>query len=749
RQLLLTRAILRAGHQFGSQAPSIDQASRLAVELARLLDQMATEQVGFDGLANLALDHAEHWQQTVRFLDILAKVWPTILTAEGALDPAERRNRLLAAEAARLKAQPPKEPIIAAGSTGSIPATATLLATIAELPNGRVILPGLDREASAEDWQAIEEDPLHPQHGMALLLKRFGLAPGEVALWPNEKIRTPLTIPPSRARLIGEALRPAETTDRWHDFARSAARERIALALKNVERVDAPTLQDEAQVVALRMRQALEEPGKRAALITPDRKLARRVAGELGRWGIEIDDSAGLPLDRTPPAVFLRLVAATIAERAAPATLLSLLKHPIAACGVKPVLCRHHARQLDVALRGPRPRPGFKSLARSAAIKDKNLKAFIAGLAAKAEDFDALLRRRSIRPADLLDAHIRLAEKLAASDGERGPTRLWAGEAGEAAADFVSDLAEGLTDFPPIDGRRWPDFFDSLMAGRVVRPRYGRHPRLSIWGPLEARLQQADLMILGGLNEQSWPGEAPVDPWFSRPMRQQLGLTSPERRIGMAAHDFVQAASSAPELMLTRALRVEGAPTVPSRWLMRLDSVLNLLGIKPLELHAGIWLGWQRRLDEVEKIVPVKAPAPRPPVALRPKSLSVTEIETWIRDPYAIYARRVLNLEPLEPLDADPTAAERGSFIHDALENFLNATKEELPLDAYELLLELGRKAFGQALERPTVYAFWWPRFRRIARWFVEREAEHRRDLAASVAETKAVMELTLPGSLP
>lgn len=749
RQLLLTQAILRARHNFGEHPPTIDQASRLATELARLLDQMATEQVSFEGLKDLALDHAEHWQRTVRFLDILAKVWPNMLATEGALDPAERRNRLLTAEAARLAAQPPKEPIIAAGSTGSIPATATLLATVAGLPTGRVILPGLERDSTPEDWQAIEEDPLHPQHGMALLLKRFGLAPGEVALWPDEEIRAPLAVPPSRARLIGEALRPAETTDRWHDFARSADRERIALALKTVERVDAPALQDEAQVIALRLRQVLEEPGKRAALITPDRKLARRVAGELGRWGIEIDDSAGRPLDQTPPAVFLRLVGATIAERAAPATLLSLLKHPIAACGVKPVLCRQYARRLDIGLRGPRPRPGLKILARSARIEDKDLKAFLAGLATKAEDFDALLRRKSVRPTDLLDAHIRLAERLAASDEERGPTRLWAGEAGEAAADFVSDLAEGLADFPPIDARRWPDFFDSLMAGRVVRPRYGRHPRLSIWGPLEARLQQADLMILGGLNEQSWPPEALVDPWFSRPMRKALGLTSPERRIGLTAHDFAQAFASAPELMLSRALRVEGAPTVPSRWLMRLDSVLNLLGIKPLELHAGTWLGWQRRLDQVEKVLPVKAPAPRPPVSLRPTSLSVTEIETWIRDPYAIYAKHVLKLEPLDPLDADPTAAERGSFIHDALEKFLKATQEGLPFDAYELLIEFGRKAFGQALERPTVYAFWWPRFRRIARWFVDREVQHRLGLIASIAETRAVMEFTVPGSPP
>jgi len=747
RQLLLTRATLAAGHQFGGQAPGIDQASRLAAELARLLDQMATERVSFDGLAKLGRDHAEHWEKTVRFLEILSKVWPTMLAAEGALDPAERRNRLLAAEAARLLAQPPTEPIIAAGSTGSIPATAELLAVIAGLPNGRVILPGLDREASEEDWKAIATDPLHPQHGMCLLLKRFGLAAKEVALWPDDAIRFSLSAPASRARLIGEALRPAETTGRWHDYAASADRERVALALKGVERVDCPTPQDEAQVIALRMRQVLEEPGKRAALITPDRDLARRVAGELRRWDIEIDDSAGRPLSLTPPAVFLRLVAGTIAERAAPATLLSLLKHPLAAGGIKPVACRQFARDLDIELRGPRPKPGLKMLARSvSAKKHPELKRFIGHLAAKADSFADLIRRRSVRPADLLAAHIALAEAIAASDSEKGPARLWVGEAGEAAANFVAELAEGLADFPAIAGARWPALFESLMAGRVVRPRFGRHPRLSIWGPLEARLQQADLVILGGLNEKTWPGDTAVDPWFSRPMREELGLASPERRIGMAAHDFAQAASSASELMLTRALRVEGAPTVPSRWLLRLDSLLRLLRIKPESLHAGIWLGWQRSLDDVKEVVPIKAPSPRPPVELRPTTLSVTEIETWIRDPYAIYARHVLKLEPLDPLDADPTAAERGSFIHKALEDFIEATAEGLPADACEQLIQFGLEAFGRDIERPTVFAFWWPRFRRIAHWFVENERRYRPRLAASIAESRATMEFVLPG---
>ena len=447
--------------------------------------------------------------------------------------------------------------------------------------------------------------------------------------------------------------------------------------------------------------------------------------------------------------MFLRLAAALIAEQAAPAALLALLKHPLAAVGESPAECRRLARELErKLLRGPRPRPGLTTLARARGLPVE-LKPFLARLARAAEDLTKAMARSKALPRDLLAAHVAFAQDLAASDEESGEARLWAGEAGEALAEFLAELSEALGDVPPIEGRRWPALLESLLAGRVLRPRYGRHPRLAIWGPLEARLQTADLVILGGLNEGCWPQQVPVDPWFSRPMRRSLGLAAPERRIGQAAHDFAQAWCSAPKLMLTRALRVEGAPTVPSRWLLRLDSLLRLIGIEPETLHAGVWLGWQAELDQPGPVEPARPPAPRPPVAARPQRLSVTEIETWIRDPYAIYARRILRLDPLDPIDADPNAADRGSFIHEALEKFVKAFPDGLPADAEDRLLELGRQAFGESLDRPSVHAFWWPRFERIAGWFVEKETARRPLLAESFAEAKGELLIELPGCRP
>ena len=738
RRLVLTRLIVKRGGAFARA----DQAVRLAGELARLLDQVQTERLSFDALAGLApADYAEHWQQTLEFLGIVTAHWPGILAERGQIDPAERRSRTIEALAERWRAAPPDRPVVAAGSTGSIPATADLLAVIAALPRGEVVLPGLDRESDDATWEAIDES--HPQFGLKRLLARLGIGRAEVADWPLAKGVAPP--PEGRAALLNAALAPAPATGRWHDLKPPPA-----AALDGFERIDCDGPQEEARVIALRMRQALESPGRTAALVTRDRALARRVAAELLRWDIAIDDSGGQPLADTAPGSFLRLTAALAAGDAAPVPLLAALKHPLAAGGLKPGAFRAQVRALEhKVLRGPRPAPGFAGLARALVSADApaRLRRWLDRIAKAAEPFAGLLARDAAALADLVDAHLGFAEALAAGDREDGASRLWRGDAGEAAAAFFTELIESAGALPPLAGRDYPALLDGLIAGRVVRPRYGRHARLHIWGPLEARLQHADVIILGGLNEASWPPDTGADPWLSRPMRADFGLPAPERRIGLSAHDFVQCAA-ARRVVLTRSRKVEGVPTVPSRWLARLDNLLE--GWERAEAFAAApeWRAWQGLLDRPDDIRPAGRPAPRPPVAARPRRLSVTRIETWRRDPYSIYARYILGLKPIDPIDADPGAADRGTFIHKALDSFVRAHPETLPDDAYERLLACGREAFGEALDRPGVRAFWWPRFERVAAWFVEVERDRRGGLAAIASEVAGGLKVEGPAGV-
>jgi ATP-dependent helicase/nuclease subunit B len=355
--------------------------------------------------------------------------------------------------------------------------------------------------------------------------------------------------------------------------------------------------------------------------------------------------------------------------------------------------------------------------------------------------FATVIAQPDVKLLDAIGAHIGFAESLAASGDEAGANRLWADEAGVAAANFIAELTQAAGNFKPFPGGHYAPLLEALMSAQTVRPRYGRHPRLAIWGPLEARLQSVDLLVLGGLNEGTWPAETPADPWLSRPMRRVLGMAAPERRIGLSAHDFAQALG-AREVMLTRSLRVEGTPTVPSRWLLRLDGLLRTLGLDPERLHDDRWLDWQMKLDQPARVAPIEPPEPRPPVAKRPRRLSVTEIENWRRDPYAIYAKFILRLRALDPIDAEPGAADRGIQIHRALERFVTEFPGQLPADAHVRLLDMGRQAFGELLDHPAVRTFWWPRFERIAAWYLEQESERRATIAALHGEVKGSLSV-------
>ncbi|HEY3918670.1 MAG TPA: double-strand break repair protein AddB [Stellaceae bacterium] len=741
RRLLLTQLVRKYAESGGDPIAlgplPLGQAAPLARELARFLDEAHAEGCDLAKLGELVPQElAEHWRQVVAFLDILRVHWPAILSSLGCLDPGERRNRLLAAQAEAWRLRPPPGPVIAAGITGGVPAVAALMKVVAQLPQGAVVLPGLDAEADGAMWELILADPAHPQHVMAKFLDELGVERGAVEPWLRARAALP------RATLLREALAPAALTHRWRFVSGLDAR-----ALDGLRRLDCAGPQEEAGAIALLLREALEEPGRTAALVTPDRDLARRVAAELRRWDIDIDDSAGLPLNRTPPGVFLRLVLDLAAEQWAPLPLLAVLKHPLCGCGLPSGAIRERVRALEqAALRGARPKPGAAGLRELLPAERRLLRDLVDRVDAATAPLIAALAAGKADLATVVAAHIACCESLAASDEESGAARLWREPAGEAAALFLNELLQEAQGFPEFRGGEYPALFESLLAGPVVRPSYGRHPRLFIWGLLEARLQQADLIVLGGLNEGVWPAAIGSDPWLSRPMRQSFGLPPPERRIGGAAHDFALALS-ARVVVMTRAARVEGTPTVPSRWLLRLDTVLRAAGIENRLGADAAPLSWQAKLDTpAGPPRPAVPPAPSPPRAARPRKLSITEIETWRRDPYAIYARHVLRLKALEPLDADPGAADRGIVIHDALANFLKAYPKQLPGDAMTRLLALGEQSFGPLLARPGIWAFWWPRYRRIAEWIAALEAERRPLLDDVLAEINGKMTLDAPG---
>jgi ATP-dependent helicase/nuclease subunit B len=761
RRMLLARLVLAWAEQLKPQAGapplivhSPAAALALADDLARLIDDMTTRQVAWERLDALVPDTLDrYWQLTLGFLKIAAEHWPKLLEAGGKIEPAARRDLLIEAERIRLAMN--AAPVIAAGSTGSMPATASLLATIAKLPHGAVVLPGLDTDLDEESWDLIGEikdggrvvqAPSfgHPQLAMHGLLRRIGISRDEVVALGQSG---------AREKLASEALRPPEATEHWAARLDDTIRD---TALSRLTVIEAANAEDEALAIAVALREAVEQ-NKSAALVTPDRALARRVAAALMRWTIEVDDSGGDRLPDTEAGVFARLVAQAGLGRLEPVTLLALMKHARFRLG-EPMGAHDRAiAALELAvLRGPRPRARTEGLAHA-----------LATFRATKEDLYGTDPRRTIRGGDL-DAAQELVARLAvalapleSTEGAQPFSKIAALHAqtldalsshdGKAAA-FVNEdgltLSEAFEDIAAQGGalRATPgdyvDLFETAISDRVCR-RAGRPgARVRILGTIEARLIHVDRVVLGGLVEGVWPPEPPSDPWLSRPMRLELGLDLPERRIGLSAHDFAQLLGM-PEVFLTRATKVRGAPTVASRFTQRLAAVSGE-SWKDALLRGEQYVTWMRDLDHAETVKPVARPRPRPTLDARPKQLSVTEIEHWLRDPYTIYAKHILRLRPLDAVDTPPGARDRGTVIHGAIGDFTEKYAKALPADPLGALIALGEKHFAPLQDYPEARAFWWPRFLRIARWFIAWEAQRRANASALHAEVPGELKIAI-----
>lgn len=747
------------------------QAAQLATELAKLMDDIERENVSLSGIQNLVPEmYSEHWKKTVEFLKIVTEFWPGYLAASGLTSPEARRNAAILAEADRISKLKPEETVIVAGVTGSIPATVSLMSAVASRAAGAVVLPALDTFLDEESWNLVSAHPEHPQFGLKKLLDGLGITRSDVKELPGAGID-----PPRRARsaFFSEAMRPAATTARWHEFAAHADRDALSNALAGVSLIEAPSAQDEAETVALILREAVETPGRTAALVSPDRLLARRVAIRLESWGIRVDDSAGRPFAKTVPGAFLALVINVAVSDFAPAETMALLRHPLCRLGFKTFDIRRFARALEIsAFRRPYLGRGVAGIlaALDHADLDADHRKHIAAERLWQEDTDGartLMLKLAEAFAPLTDlystaakhtftalarAHAAAAEALAALPEDEavlmnGQNPLWQGEAGETATRFFAELLRPETPAVELRAADYADLYATLLARENVRERTAVHPRISIWGPFEARLQQPNVLIVGSLNEGTWPEAADPGAWLNRPMRAELGLPSPEEEIGRAAHDFISLLG-AETIYLTRAEKVDGVPTVPSRWLMRVSALLKGMDLGGVLEAEKPWLNWARARDRIDPSNRrlIQAPEPRPPVAMRPRKMSVTEIERWTSNPYAIFARHILKVDPLPELGASPDASLRGGLVHEVLSRFAKEFPDRLPADASLELERIATAVLESYTGHTRIAAFWLPRLKRFLDWFAATEPARRERVGAVISETSGRLVLGSEG---
>ncbi|MAM26045.1 MAG: double-strand break repair protein AddB [Rhodobacteraceae bacterium] len=709
-------------------APEIAPRSSLyglSDSLAALLDEMQGEGVTAADIAALDLSvQSGHWERTQRFLQIA----DAYLRAEDTLPDSEARQRQLVERIiAHWQDSPPAHPVILAGSTGSRGTTALLMEAIARLPQGAIVLPGFDFEMPTAIWNALDDQLLsqdHPQYRFHHLIRQLQLPSAAVRPWAGTK-------PPSTARnaLVSLSLRPAPVTHAW--LTEGPKLKDIAGATRDLTLIEADTPRKEALAIALRLRKAVDE-GKTAALITPDRMLTRQVTSALDRWDILPDDSAGTPLQLSPPGRFLRHVAALLAEPLDAEGLLTLLKHPLTHSGADRGYHQLHTQRLEMAIRRmglPYPdTAGLRGVAETAAEGLEDPVFFMRW----ADWVAATLTGRKTpgeRPlSEWVALHLDLASRLAA--GQDGPEagELWQKKAGQKALGCMTNLQEQAIHGGMMGPGDYADLLGALLSQEEVRDRDAPRSDVMIWGTLEARVQGADLVILGGLNDGVWPEAPAPDPWLNRQMRLDAGLLLPERRIGLSAHDYQQAIA-APEVVLSRSLRSDEAETVPSRWLNRLGNLLQGLpkqggdaAWEDMRARGNQWLAQVEALEAVTPVPPAPRPSPRPPVAARPRALSVTEIKTLIRDPYAIYAKHVLRLRPIDPLMQTADALTRGIAVHEIMEHFVREAAKDPDSLNRDRLMQIAREVLQEQVPWHAARKLWLARIERIADWFVAGE---------------------------
>ncbi len=746
RRLILARLI---SEERTRAATPIDaaEAIRLAGELARTLDQLLVEEIPPERLRTLevAPELSDHWQRALAMFTLVLDRWPAELERLGRIDLADRRSRLLHRLADRWATQPPAGFVCAAGISTTAPAIARLLRVVGDLPQGLVVFAGLATEMEEAEWQALgPHEPhsvtglrarateTHPQFQLKLLLDRMGVNRAEVALWRDG---SDYDTPAARGRAIANALAPADFTAKWTSLPADARR------LGDTRVAVLPTPAAEAQAIALALRSTLETPGKTAALVTPDRSLARRVAAHCARWGIEIDDSAGRPLSILPSGTLLTVLAEAAAQDFAPLALLALLKHPLVRFGEGRVAWLDGVRRLDRALRGPRPAPGLDGIDRFLSEGDTRERIVRQPAATWWPEARALLDPIAAIFATGPTSLATLIAALQATAQSLCGDALWSGPAGRAAAQLLADIAADADAGPArVDPQSLAPLLRTLMEDIAVRPPQGGHPRLAIYGLIEARLQTADLMILGGLNEGVWPGQPAPDPWLAPRIRIELGLPALDRRVGLAAHDLASALG-AREALLTRARRDARSPAIASRFWLRLEAMSGGL------THAEDLEQWAHALDDPGSHVPADRPAPMPPAALRPTKISVTEVDRLKADPYAFYARRVLGLMSLDPVDADPSPAWRGTAVHAILEAW--ASEDAC---APHRLRDRALAMLRDARTHPMMRALWQPRLMEAIDWIAQqmdaRADEGRKVIAVEQTGVIALAGVELRGTV-
>lgn len=640
----------------------------------------------------LHADFAEHWKQSLEFLAILTDHWPAIEEESGFTTTAAREVRLMEALATHWQQSPADYPVFAIGSSASQPATATLLTTIAELPQGAVILPGIDPSIALEDWHAVTAG--HPLFHLKQFLDRWPLMPAQIT-----------ALAPATPNLWLEALAPAEIIPHW--------RTRPMPRHEALHLIPCAHAEEEARVISLLLRERLEEQGAQIALITPDEGLMTRVAKQMQRYGIRIDRMSSGTLANTETGSLWANLTSCLSAPESPMLLRQLLHHPLLAFAPE----------------------------------------LLAGLEAGWHGINRTRCGQLPRHAAALASHLQYAslknfvQQLADAAGKEQPASAWVqhvttllslintSQNGEGAEAVEAEL--GRISYADRFGPLSAHSFRALITERLATPRRDiglrTHPRIHLLTPVEARLQHFDRVILANMQDSIWPGLSPANPWLNLAAEKALGLPTPEEKISLMAHDVLMLGSGR-DVFLTYPKRAGGSPVSRSRFIERIVTLLAAHGINEKAITSEHYVRWAA-MRHVADYAPEPAAMPKPAREQRPRRLKVTSIEKLFTDPYAIYAEYVLGLAALKDIDATPEPSDFGNLAHKAAERLAKHWDEKGQSATQAELEAIAQTSLRELSERPNIDIFWRRRLVDGLRFIDTEEAKRRAQLTSVTCE--------------
>ncbi|OFW96610.1 MAG: hypothetical protein A2977_03455 [Alphaproteobacteria bacterium RIFCSPLOWO2_01_FULL_45_8] len=652
------------------------------------LDEIRTEGISLTTLKNFSsvAGQAEHWEKIQKFLTLVSDHWDAILKDEKCVEPVTWQRRFMDIQADLLERDRTKAPIMIAGSLGTIPSTARLIKVISTLKNGVVILPGLQREQKKEFLSS-----RHPQFFLHRLLKKLNSAPEGVRELPSKEW--------NNASLFLEKIFDSRFTGPWI----------LPPSMENIQYIETSDQGEEARIICISIRKALEEGKKKILCISSDPKLLHRVSAELGFWSLSVSVQKKSLLD-TQIGSFLHLATLWFSSPFPTVVMASTFKHSFVKkkkdvwnlfekyilrtwVGNASLLAIEHLLERESAELEPDVCDRLKTFYETL----KNHLVFVQ----EAQPLGFYLDKLESLIAWLLGSETDLENLFLELAPEEGVVfqQLWQDLKKSSA--LIMTHPKMLSEI----------LFSLLQDHQIPNVSKGNNESIFLMSPAEARFMEADFKILAGLNEGTWPAELRVDPFFSSSMRETLGLPSLETRFSQSAHDFLSAICIPVPVLITRSLRVGGVPSVPSRFLSYLEmrmGAYNLTFSQNKDLKV-----WARNLNSVSQKTDLQAPRPLPPVSQRPKRLSVTDVSILLRDPYSIYAKHILKLTRLEPFIPEEKSRLFGLFVHNFLHRW--APTSETPMDV--LLSGRAKFLFELYLGPVEQSRFLWEKFSILFEW--------------------------------